>query len=285
MRQFFLSFFSFRCVLVSLWCKNYPNSGVRIPHSMCPKNRVSTPVFLCCFEDGSANCYRERNVVIILFLKRKSHQIFSTEMKNFAGSKLLSSCTPGELPVGTCFSLLLDNVPVRRGVVVLNDSVDWLFKCRAWFALKSSSPSDLHELRAGFTVADAARLMVQSIPRYEEFIKRVPPAVRAKAGGVRQSAARKRASEIGGGDDVMYPDIHPQTVHVPTTHVDGPGCSPPPSPKAKVSKPTLTSEVAVLAQSVSALQRSVQKMSKRLKRVLDAHAPSTGQTSSTWDTS
>jgi len=191
-------------------------------------------------------------------------------MHNFLTPKALSACGPADFGLGTCFELTLDGLPIRRGVICsVRDGV-----ARAWFCLKSGNEKELFSLSDDLSPADAARLEVRPILKYEQFLKRVPAPVRALGGGVVRRRALHQLGFAARGDDRMHPELSDNRAGVAVAAKRGPaspGCSPPPSPKAstmqKASKPTLTSEVADLTTAVMTLQASFDELRKAFRKV------------------
>jgi len=202
-------------------------------------------------------------------------------MRNFSGYKALKDISHDDLSVGTAFELVLDNLPVRRGVVCHISPLRL-----AWFISKSASAENLFEVDADFSREDKARLWVRAVPRYQDFIGQVPGKVRARGG---DEGAKKRNKKDSHGDpsneDLINPDLFvsvPQA-HVPQVRTPGsffvsmrpailaPVCSPPVTPRAakkpKNSTRTLTSVVQELSEGVQELKVHLLKMSRRIKKL------------------
>lgn len=216
-------------------------------------------------------------------------------MKNFTTTKSLCECRPGELSIGTALEVMLDGVAARRGVVLsfLDE------KPMMWWALKSASVTDLFSIDADFAAPEVARLQLRPVGRYEDFVKRLPAAVRQKAGGIVGKRAQAKnsntAKKSSAEDERMHQDLYvapavPGTVNGGVGTRPGailaawmrpgdvsPGCSPPPTPKKE--KRTLTTEVVELTDAVteltatvSSMQRAIKKLKKRV-RTTEAERP------------
>lgn len=191
-------------------------------------------------------------------------------MKNFAAIKPLRDCTPDELSVGTCFELTLDNIPSRRGVILKIVET----RPMAWFVLKSSSDTDLFDMRHDFAPLDADRLWMRPVPRFEEFLRRVPGNVKARAGGVMIKSRRSKKANVF-TDDHMHVDLLP-TMPVPVE--PGPGCSPPLTPQLDgrserkkrtpmTPKASIKSEVSHLTASVKDMQATLTDIYSEVRKV------------------
>jgi len=191
---------------------------------------------------------------------------------NCTFTRALSDCVETvDFPVGTAFELTIDGVPARQGVVVENNNGF----ARAWFKLKSSGPTDTFLLRADFTPLDEARLVVRPIMNFDEFAKRLPGGVRARAGGMRRK--RRSMEKVQSTTNHFHPDLQTGFVAGAFTTNRSPGCSPPPSPKSTGQKAkkkrTVAEEVAVLRDALVELKSSVdsvKRMLRKMRRAIEA---------------